>query len=67
MRIELLEKIYRQIIACETEIDKIDKNNNYPNSKEGQYQHGKDIGKKEELGENIIFCYELISILLGNE
>ena len=52
MKKELLEKIYRQIIECETELNK------YSNDKKHY------LGEIKELGNNIEFCYDLIDIIV---
>ncbi|NCD07183.1 MAG: hypothetical protein EOL97_13795 [Spirochaetia bacterium] len=64
MKQKLLEKIYRQIFECENQIKSY---NDMKYDIEFPCAIEKDKGKKEELGENIIFCYDLIDIILREE
>jgi len=52
MKKELLEKIYRQIIECEKDLEE------YSNDKKHY------LGNIKELEQNIAFCYELIDIIV---
>lgn len=67
MKRELIEKIYKQKFECEKEIDRIDKIKNIDTTKNGQYLYGQQIGRKIELGENIVFCEELLDIIVKDE